>query len=68
MVLFEEPIWYGYHLVKVNAQNIESTLAFIENTWNEVFPEYPFDFDFVDSLFAAKYHAEQQFQKVLQIF
>jgi putative ABC transport system permease protein len=68
LVLFQRPIWYFCFLIKVEPDKVHSALAFIENKWEQLFPEYPFEFYFVDNLFAKLYRAEKQQEKIIGVF
>ena len=68
LVLFQRPIWYFCFLIKVKPDQINSTLTLIENKWEEIYPEYPFEFYFVDDLFAKLYRAEQKQGIILGVF
>jgi len=67
-VLFYEPLWFFNFLVKIHPDQIAATLSQIEHTWNKVYPNYPFEYDFVDDLFAALYRAEQRQGQMLASF
>ena len=44
------------------------TLSNIKQVWNRINPEYPFDYEFVSDVFAAKYIADNQFKIVMALF
>lgn len=56
-----------YH-IKVSAQNLSETLAFIRTTYDEFFPGDLFKYRFVDELFNEQYKTDQQFGKVFNLF
>lgn len=45
---------------KVNAKNINPLLASIEQTWNKMAPDMPFEYSFLDESFARMYESEQR--------
>jgi len=65
MIMVFEPLWLRNFLVKAEPDNIEATLATIESTWNELFPQYPFEYHFLDELFNNLYQNEQRQLKLL---
>lgn len=54
----------GALLVKLSANNIDRTLAQIQNKWKQFPSERALDYTFVDETFARLYNAESRFQKV----
>ncbi len=68
IVLFVEPRWCHYVLIGISINGIEWTLANIKQVWNRINPEYPFDYKFINDVFAAKYIADNQFKIVMGLF
>ena len=68
IVLFVEPRWCHYILIGISTNGIEGTLANIKQAWNRINPEYPFDYKFINDVFAAKYIADNQFKIVMGLF
>jgi len=54
--------------VKLNAQNIPSTLAKLESSWKEIFPSLPFEYTFLDQDFDSQYAADQKRGKIFISF
>jgi len=54
--------------IKTGAQNVASTLAFLEKTAKDVFPEAPFEYVFLDQHFARQYEAEQRSGTIALLF
>lgn len=57
-----------YISARVKPENIESTLYFIEKTWNAYFPGIPFDYSFLDEDYSNLYKNEQLTEKTFSIF
>jgi putative ABC transport system permease protein len=57
-----------YFSLKIDTRNIQQTLEQIKNKWDEVFPNQPFEFSFLDQVFNSQYKADQQFGKVFGLF
>ncbi|MBS0028109.1 ABC transporter permease [Chitinophaga sp. 22321] len=65
--------WYrtnggAFYAAKLNTGNLKQTLAKIRSSWQEQYPEYPFEYHFFNELFDQQYKADQQFGKIVQIF
>ncbi|RFS24054.1 ABC transporter permease [Chitinophaga silvatica] len=68
LIVFPEYNWFGEILVKVNGQNIQHTIAGIENSWNSYQPGKAFEYHFMDDDFNSLYKAEFQAGKLLNTF
>ncbi|MCL5020806.1 MAG: hypothetical protein M1339_03905, partial [Bacteroidetes bacterium] len=68
VVMFVEPIWFANALIRVRTRDLRNTLGNIEKVWSKVNPAYPFDYEFVNEGFAAKYVADNQFKIVMGLF
>ncbi len=51
----------GYYTLKVNTANMGSNLAQLEAKFKESFPSNPFEYQFLDETFKAKYEQEKQY-------
>lgn len=45
-------------LIKISTEDIPGTIAFINNKWNSLFPEYPFEYSFLSDDFQKMYKNE----------
>lgn len=54
--------------VKIDLQNAESALAAMEDAWDTVYPEYVFDYAFLDESIAKFYESEQNTARLMNIF
>lgn len=54
--------------VKVAADYFPKTLSEIEAAWSEVYPDYVFDYEFLDERIGAFYRREAVLSKLFQIF
>ncbi|MCL5268917.1 MAG: ABC transporter permease [Bacteroidetes bacterium] len=68
IVMFVEPVWFDDIIIRIHARDLSNTLAGIKSVWTKVNPEFPFDYQFVSSEFAAKYAADNQFKAVMGLF
>jgi putative ABC transport system permease protein len=53
--------------VKINGRQAREALAFIQSTWENVLPEYPFSFEFLDDHFKELYRADSQLSQLVAI-
>ncbi len=54
--------------IKINPQNFEETLSYIEKTYSHFSTNYPFDYSFFDSTIENSYANEKRFQFMSQLF
>lgn len=50
--------------VKLSGVNISGTIKQLEAKWNEIYPDKPFQYTFLDDTFAKLYQSDARFQKV----
>lgn len=55
-------------IIRINPENIASTLIFIEEKWHKVYPNHPFEYSFLDEDFDELYRSEIQRGKVFIAF
>ncbi|MFH2035414.1 MAG: ABC transporter permease [Candidatus Zixiibacteriota bacterium] len=68
MVLFQRSQWYMCILVKIDPSRFSETMTSIKKTWNNVNPNYPLQYRFVDELFARLYQSEKRQGDILGLF
>lgn len=54
--------------IKVAMDGVQETLAGIEQAWAETFPEYVYEYQFLDEKIASFYQQEAQLSKLYKIF
>jgi len=54
--------------VKINSKNIHNSLAAFEKIWNETFPEYLYNYEFLDERIAKFYELDTVMMKLVQGF
>jgi putative ABC transport system permease protein len=54
--------------VKISSENMDETIAYLENSWKEFSPEFPFEYTFFDEAFNAQYNAEKLYAKLAVYF
>ena len=64
--LAPENTWRAY--VRIQSDDIQSTLAEIEQVYKQFNPDYPFDYEFMDEQYAALYRSEQRIGDLAKYF
>jgi putative ABC transport system permease protein len=59
---------YNNCAVKINLANVKNVLSGLENSWNQVFPEYVYDQQFLDERVAEFYELDDIMLKLIQAF
>ena len=54
--------------IKIEPGDIQSTIAYIQDTWNKLNPGYPFEYYFLDETFAKIYQSEEKLQSLFSYF
>lgn len=62
------PGWLDRVCIKISKKDIPETVAHIKSVFNEFSPNYPFDYLFMDDLFAKQYENEIKQSKVIVFF
>jgi putative ABC transport system permease protein len=61
--------WAGeYYSFKISGNDLQATIANIEQLWKKVYPQNPFDYFFLDEHFDTQYRNDRQFGKVFTMF
>jgi predicted permease len=68
MAMRIDPNWYNQVCVRISPHRIPDTLAFLENKWKEIYPEYPFEYRFLDDTIQSQYRREQAIGKIVTVF
>jgi len=68
MVMFQKHIWFDCYLIRIDEEKFTEAIAYVGDTWNRIFPDYPFDYDFVDDLYGRLYKNEITQARVLVAF
>ena len=57
--------WFNFITLKIKGDNIPETIEQLEEKWNSLNLESPFDYSFLDADFEKLYRAEQQTQSII---
>jgi putative ABC transport system permease protein len=61
--------WAGeYYAFKIPASNIDQSITGIQQVWEKVFTDNPFDYFFLDDYFFNQYKSDQRFGRVFAVF
>lgn len=55
-------------LAPQDPESLRATIAYVNDQWREVFPNTPFEFDFVDAAFMELYEADQVRARIFTLF
>jgi len=55
-------------IIKLNTQDSQEAVAGLEAIWNQVYPDFSYDYYFLNDLYNAQYQQEQQFGKTVLLF
>ncbi len=59
---------YGMAAVRINMQGAKSTLDAIEKAWSGIYPEYVYEYEFMDDQLAKFYEQERVILQLVQLF
>jgi putative ABC transport system permease protein len=68
LVMLYRPRMFRNVTLTVKTESVERTVAFVKGKWQELFPEYPFDYFFLDASFDRQYRAEERVGKIFAVF
>ncbi|MFC1477561.1 ABC transporter permease [candidate division KSB1 bacterium] len=58
----------NFMLIRVLPENVTETVEYIEETWNNVIPEYPFEYSFLDENIEANFRQSDRMLALLRYF
>jgi putative ABC transport system permease protein len=68
MFLYNQSEWgFGTVSVKINGEQAPEAIAFIQSTWKSIFPDHPFDYQFLDDHFKEVYRTDAQITQMVSI-
>lgn len=68
IVLMQHPGLYFEGGIKISNQHVPETIAHIKSVWDETFPGFLFDYEFLDESLAENYSREEQLYSIFKIF
>lgn len=68
MILVHEPLFLGSILIKTAPGDIQASISNISSAWEEMFPQYPLRYTFLDEMYAALYNNELKLKQMVTGF
>lgn len=69
LVLAILPDAFNKIIIRIDdAEGLNVTLSSLENRWKRMFPDYPFQYEFLDETFNALYQNDDQFSTIFSAF
>ena len=68
MAMRIQPERYGNACIRLHSQGMASTLKFLEKQWTKIYPEYPFEYSFLDDSIRGQYRAEESVGRLVMTF
>jgi putative ABC transport system permease protein len=67
-VFMTNPSWFKEFIVKVKSENMSSTINSLKKIWAKFFPQYPFEYSFLDESIDKMYKSEERYSQVITLF
>jgi len=64
----EYPYYFTKMLIRVESENFASTVGFINDSWNEIAPEWPIKLNFINESFELMYSSDKKVSKIIDVF
>jgi putative ABC transport system permease protein len=68
IILLGRKSYFTYMLIRISPDNMQNTLAFIENTWKKFDTRHEFTWSFLDDEFEAQYQGERRLGTIFWVF
>lgn len=68
VIIMNFPHFYYDAGIQISSKNMSETLAFIEKNWNDLFPDYYFDYAFMDQYIETLYKQEERTFTLFKVF
>ena len=63
-VFFQKSFWLFSAQIRYDTTQTAESLALIGNTWNDIYPDFPMEYEFVDNLYKEVYQGEIQLRNI----
>tara|TARA_R100001143_G_C3360653_1_gene135253 strand:+ start:49 stop:828 length:780 start_codon:yes stop_codon:yes gene_type:complete len=60
--------FHKYLSIRVNTANVSETISYTQGVWEQMFPDYPFDYIFLDDSFEQMHRADMQLAETVTWF
>jgi putative ABC transport system permease protein len=68
LILYYNPSYYRYTILRISGDDIPQTLGFLEETWTKFAPAFPFEYHFLDEDYGQIYRTEHRLGGLLRCF
>jgi putative ABC transport system permease protein len=68
LAMFFNPNGGGNLALKFNSDRVSETMAFVQDAWNEVYPNSPIEYSFFDEEFGQQYQSDERFGRLVFSF
>jgi putative ABC transport system permease protein len=68
LMLYINPDYFFSIAVRIHPENAQKTVAFLEKTWKDIFPDSPFDYIFLEDAYHRLYISEEKISQLLTLF
>lgn len=68
IVFYEATTPHNYYSLKVNTEDIQGLIAFVQDKWKARFADTPFQYFFLDEYFNRQYLADRRFGRIFSVF
>ncbi len=68
MAMRIDPSWHFQACVRIAPHRVQDTLALLEKKWKGIYPEYPFEYQFLDDTLEGLYRSEYTIGEVVTAF
>jgi putative ABC transport system permease protein len=68
LMLYINPNYFYNIAIRIQPEDTQNTLAALENTWNSIFPDTLFEYDFLENSYERLYLSEEKIGQFLTIF
>ncbi|MBA4319210.1 MAG: hypothetical protein C0412_12485, partial [Flavobacterium sp.] len=67
-VFMTNPNWFTEFIIKAKSADISSTIKNVKELWAKFFPQYPFEYNFLDESIDKMYKSEEKYSQVISTF
>lgn len=68
MFMYNQKNWgFSQMSIKINGRKANEAIASIQAAWKKIFPDHPFEYEFLDDHFADVYRADAQVSKIVGV-
>jgi putative ABC transport system permease protein len=68
LVLAIQPWRFRYLSLRLNTKNLPETMAFVQQKWQELFPQIPYEYSFLDEEFNRQYRTDEKIGRTFLVF